>query len=91
MCLSLFATSDTDDRSSTTAGVINVVTGAPSSQIRHKLMLSAFGRTMELAMGVGVLGTGMVGRAIAERLAELGHDVVVGTRDMASTMVRNRT
>ncbi|MGB4271777.1 MAG: NAD(P)-binding domain-containing protein, partial [Propionicimonas sp.] len=32
-------------------------------------------------MRVAVLGTGMVGRAWAERLAELGHDVVMGTRD----------
>jgi predicted dinucleotide-binding enzyme len=43
---------------------------------------------MELAMRVGVLGTGTVGRAVAGRLAELGHDVVVGTRDVASTMAR---
>ncbi len=34
-------------------------------------------------MRVAVLGTGMVGRAWAERLAELGHDVVMGTRDPA--------
>lgn len=39
-------------------------------------------------MRVGVLGTGTVGRAIAGRLAELGHDVVVGTRDVTSTMAR---
>lgn len=32
-------------------------------------------------MRVGVLGTGIVGRAIAAKLRELGHDVVVGTRD----------
>jgi 8-hydroxy-5-deazaflavin:NADPH oxidoreductase len=51
-------------------------------------MLSAFGRAMELAMRVGVLGTGTVGRAIAARLAELGHEVVVGTRDVTATMAR---
>ena len=34
-------------------------------------------------MNIAVLGTGMVGRAIAGRLDELGHDVVVGTRDPA--------
>lgn len=32
-------------------------------------------------MRIAVLGTGVVGRAWAERLVELGHDVVVGTRD----------
>jgi predicted dinucleotide-binding enzyme len=31
-------------------------------------------------MRIGVLGTGMVGRAIAGRLRELGHDVRVGSR-----------
>lgn len=31
-------------------------------------------------MRIGVLGTGMVGRAISGRLAELGHDVQVGSR-----------
>jgi 8-hydroxy-5-deazaflavin:NADPH oxidoreductase len=37
---------------------------------------------------VGVLGTGAVGRAVAGRLAELGHDVAVGTRDPAETGAR---
>jgi 8-hydroxy-5-deazaflavin:NADPH oxidoreductase len=32
-------------------------------------------------MKVGVLGTGMVGQAIGNRLAELGHEVIIGTRD----------
>ncbi|MGC3864231.1 NADPH-dependent F420 reductase [Micromonospora chersina] len=36
-------------------------------------------------MRIAVLGTGMVGRAIAARVAELGHDVTVGTRDVAAT------
>ena len=31
-------------------------------------------------MRIGVLGTGMVGRALSGRLAELGHDVLVGSR-----------
>jgi 8-hydroxy-5-deazaflavin:NADPH oxidoreductase len=31
-------------------------------------------------MRIGVLGTGMVGRAISAKLAELGHDVKVGSR-----------
>ncbi|MCW2832449.1 MAG: oxidoreductase, coenzyme F420-dependent [Nocardioides sp.] len=32
-------------------------------------------------MKIAVLGTGMVGRAVAVGLARLGHDVVVGSRD----------
>jgi predicted dinucleotide-binding enzyme len=32
-------------------------------------------------MKLGVLGSGMVGQAISARLAELGHDVMIGTRD----------
>ncbi|PWU61019.1 NADP oxidoreductase [Micromonospora globispora] len=36
-------------------------------------------------MRIAVLGTGMVGRAIAARAAELGHEVTVGTRDVAAT------
>ena len=39
-------------------------------------------------MKVAVLGTGMVGRALAGRLAELGHEVTVGTRDVDATMAR---
>lgn len=39
-------------------------------------------------MRIAVLGTGMVGRALAGRLAELGHEVTVGTRDIATTMAR---
>ena len=37
-------------------------------------------------MKIGILGTGMVGQTISGRLAELGHDVMVGTRDVAKTM-----
>lgn len=40
-------------------------------------------------MTIAVLGTGMVGQALAARLLELGHDVVVGTRDPEAT--RSRT
>jgi predicted dinucleotide-binding enzyme len=40
-------------------------------------------------MRVGVMGTGMVGRAIAGKLSELGHEVVVGTRDPAETLARH--
>jgi len=32
-------------------------------------------------MKIGVLGTGMVGQAISNRLAELGHEVMIGTRE----------
>jgi predicted dinucleotide-binding enzyme len=38
---------------------------------------------------LAVLGTGMVGRTIAGRLLDLGHDVIVGTRDPKAT--RGRT
>jgi 8-hydroxy-5-deazaflavin:NADPH oxidoreductase len=40
-------------------------------------------------MRIAVLGTGEVGRALAERCAEVGHDVVVGTRDPARTRERD--
>jgi 8-hydroxy-5-deazaflavin:NADPH oxidoreductase len=33
-------------------------------------------------MKMGVLGSGMVAQALSARLAELGHEVVIGTRDM---------
>jgi predicted dinucleotide-binding enzyme len=36
-----------------------------------------------------VLGTGTVGRTIAARLAELGHDVRLGTRDPVATRARD--
>jgi 8-hydroxy-5-deazaflavin:NADPH oxidoreductase len=39
-------------------------------------------------MKIAVLGTGMVGQSVAGRLAELGHQVSVGTRDVAVTMAR---
>jgi predicted dinucleotide-binding enzyme len=39
-------------------------------------------------MTYAVLGTGMVGRAVAGRLAELGHQVTVGTRDPEATLAR---
>ncbi|MEU1749925.1 NAD(P)-binding domain-containing protein [Micromonospora arida] len=35
-------------------------------------------------MRIAVLGTGSVGRAIAARTAELGHQVTIGTRDVAA-------
>jgi predicted dinucleotide-binding enzyme len=39
-------------------------------------------------MRVAVLGTGPVGQSLAGKLAELGHDVTVGTRDVEATMAR---
>jgi predicted dinucleotide-binding enzyme len=39
-------------------------------------------------MKIAVLGTGTVGRTIAAKLAELGHEVVIGTRDPAATLAR---
>lgn len=37
-------------------------------------------------MNVGILGTGIVGRSHAARLAALGRDVIIGTRDPAATL-----
>ena len=39
-------------------------------------------------MHIAVLGTGMVGRTLATRLAGLGHDVVIGTRHPDETLAR---
>lgn len=39
-------------------------------------------------MKVAVLGTGSVGQAVSTRLAGLGHEVRIGTRDVAETMAR---
>jgi predicted dinucleotide-binding enzyme len=39
-------------------------------------------------MKIAVIGTGVVGRTLAGRLAELGHQVTVGTRDVAGTLAR---
>jgi len=39
-------------------------------------------------MKIAVLGTGMVGQALAGKLAALGHDVTVGTRDPDATLAR---
>lgn len=40
-------------------------------------------------MRVGVCGTGAVGRVITSKLAELGHEVVIGTRDVEALMARS--
>ena len=39
-------------------------------------------------MKIAVLGTGMVGQALAGRLSELGHEVTVGTRDVDATLAK---
>jgi predicted dinucleotide-binding enzyme len=39
-------------------------------------------------MRFAVLGTGIVGRTIAAKLASLGHEVVIGTRDPQATLAR---
>jgi 8-hydroxy-5-deazaflavin:NADPH oxidoreductase len=39
-------------------------------------------------MRFGILGTGVVGKTMATRLAGLGHDVMVGTRDPQVTLSR---
>ena len=39
-------------------------------------------------MKIAVLGTGMVGQAVAARLSSLSHDVTVGTRDPEQTLGR---
>lgn len=39
-------------------------------------------------MRIAVLGTGMVGRALASGLARAGHSIIMGTRDPEATLVR---
>lgn len=39
-------------------------------------------------MKIAVLGTGTVGQALAGKLADLGHTVVMGTRDLSTTLAR---
>ena len=41
-------------------------------------------------MNIGVLGTGMVAKTIAAKLASLGHAVTLGTRDVADTLARDQ-
>jgi 8-hydroxy-5-deazaflavin:NADPH oxidoreductase len=40
-------------------------------------------------MKISVLGTGVVGRKIAERLVQLQHEVTIGTRDPDATLEKN--
>jgi predicted dinucleotide-binding enzyme len=39
-------------------------------------------------MKIGIIGTGMVGQTLGAKLAELGHAVMIGTRDVARTLAR---
>jgi predicted dinucleotide-binding enzyme len=41
-------------------------------------------------MRIGILGTGSVGRALAEGFADGGHEVTIGTRDVDALMARSR-
>src|SRR5262245_29652094 len=49
-------------------------------------LLSPAGRRPR--MKIAVLGTGMVGQALAGKLSALGHEVAVGTRDVDETRAR---
>lgn len=42
-------------------------------------------------MKVAILGTGGVGRTLAAKIASLGHDVTIGTRDVGALMKRTET
>jgi predicted dinucleotide-binding enzyme len=42
-------------------------------------------------MKIAVLGTGVVGQTLAEKLALLGHDVTIGTRDVKKTLATKGT
>ena len=42
-------------------------------------------------MRIGILGTGIVGRTLAEGFAAAGHDVAIGTRGVAALMARTDT
>ncbi|MGC1242542.1 MAG: NAD(P)-binding domain-containing protein [Chryseosolibacter sp.] len=40
-------------------------------------------------MKIGVLGTGVVGQTISEKLVELGHEVMIGTRSVRDALARS--
>ncbi|MCC6476660.1 NAD(P)-binding domain-containing protein [bacterium] len=42
-------------------------------------------------MKIGILGTGMVAQSLAPKLVELGHDVLLGTRDVKESLARTGT
>jgi 8-hydroxy-5-deazaflavin:NADPH oxidoreductase len=39
-------------------------------------------------MKIGILGTGVVGQTIAEKLIQLGHNIMMGTRDKTATLAK---
>lgn len=41
-------------------------------------------------MNIGILGTGVVGQAMAGKLADLGHSVMIGTRDVEKTLANDQ-
>jgi predicted dinucleotide-binding enzyme len=51
-------------------------------------MSSGKGNGREIVVRLGILGTGVVGKTIAARLAGLGHGVMVGTRNPEQTLAR---
>src|SRR4028119_937180 len=51
-------------------------------------MSSGKGHGRETNVRLGILGTGVVGKTIAARLAGLGHEVMVGTRDPEQMLSR---
>ncbi|AQX16960.1 MULTISPECIES: NADPH-dependent F420 reductase [Tessaracoccus] len=42
-------------------------------------------------MNITILGTGLVGRILADKLDHLGHDLTIGTRDPDATLARTDT
>lgn len=40
-------------------------------------------------MDIGIFGSGMVGQTLAEKLVELGHKVMIGTRDKGKLLARS--
>jgi 8-hydroxy-5-deazaflavin:NADPH oxidoreductase len=59
---------------------VNLVRGFGVATIRHGQFTQITIPT-EPKMKIGVLGSGIVGQTIGAKLIELGHDVVLGTRD----------
>jgi predicted dinucleotide-binding enzyme len=43
-----------------------------------------------IGMKIGIIGTGIVGRSHAAKLTELGHDVVIGTRNVQRTLEKTQ-
>jgi 8-hydroxy-5-deazaflavin:NADPH oxidoreductase len=47
-------------------------------------------QTKESLMYIGILGTGVVGQTLSAKLVELGHEIVVGTRDVGNTLANTQ-